>query len=105
MLKGRQYRAFAVALACTYGAMFAVIAGSSAVFINLLGLSSLEYGINFGLIVSMLIVGTTTATCCNLATACIRSAVIPREPVDPALREKLKGWYEERVKPAIRGKI
>lgn len=28
-----------------------------------------------------------------------------REPVDPALREKLKGWYEERVKPAIRGKI
>ena len=42
LLKGRQYRAFAVALACTYGAMFAVIAGSSAVFINLLGLSSLE---------------------------------------------------------------
>lgn len=28
-----------------------------------------------------------------------------REPLDPALREKLKGWYEERVKPAIRGKI
>ncbi|MDQ0740723.1 multidrug effflux MFS transporter [Pseudomonas sp. W4I3] len=59
LLKGRQYRAYAVALACTYGAMFAVIAGSSAVFINLLGLSSLEYGINFGLIVSMLIVGST----------------------------------------------
>ncbi|NWA68280.1 multidrug effflux MFS transporter [Pseudomonas reactans] len=59
LLKGRQYRAFAVALACTYGAMFAVIAGSSAVFINLLGFSSLEYGINFGLIVSMLIVGST----------------------------------------------
>lgn len=59
VLKGRQYRAFAVALACTYGAMFAVIAGSSAVFINLLGFSSLEYGINFGLIVSMLIVGST----------------------------------------------
>ncbi len=48
-----------MALACTYGAMFAVIAGSSAVFINLLGLSSLEYGLNFGLIVSMLIVGST----------------------------------------------
>lgn len=59
LLKGRQYRAFAVALACTYGAMFAVIAGSSAVFINLLGFSSLEYGINFGVIVSMLIVGAT----------------------------------------------
>jgi len=59
VLRGRQYRAFAVALACTYGAMFAVIAGSSAVFINLLGFSSLEYGINFGLIVSMLIVGST----------------------------------------------
>ena len=61
LLKGRQYRAFAVALACTYGAMFAVIAGSSAVFINLLGLSSLEYGINFGVIVSMLIIGSTYA--------------------------------------------
>ncbi|MBD8151604.1 multidrug effflux MFS transporter [Pseudomonas fluorescens] len=59
LLKGRPYRAYAVALACTYGAMFAVIAGSSAVFINLLGLSSLEYGLNFGLIVSMLIVGST----------------------------------------------
>ncbi|WP_300626848.1 multidrug effflux MFS transporter [Pseudomonas sp.] len=59
LLKSRQYRAYAVALGCTYGAMFAVIAGSSAVFINLLGLSSLEYGINFGLIVSMLIVGAT----------------------------------------------
>ncbi|MBH3370499.1 multidrug effflux MFS transporter [Pseudomonas carnis] len=59
LLKGRQYRAYAVALACTYGAMFAVIAGSSAVFIYLLGFSSLEYGLNFGLIVSMLIVGST----------------------------------------------
>lgn len=59
LLKGRQYRAYAVALACTYGAMFAVIAGSSAVFINLLGFSSFEYGINFGLIVSMLIIGST----------------------------------------------
>lgn len=59
LLNGRQYRAYAVALACTYGAMFSVIAGSSAVFINLLGFSSLEYGINFGVIVSMLIVGST----------------------------------------------
>ncbi|MFQ6346673.1 multidrug effflux MFS transporter [Pseudomonas sp. R11F] len=59
LLKSRQYRAYAVALGCTYGAMFAVIAGSSAVFINLLGFSSLEYGINFGLIVSMLILGST----------------------------------------------
>ncbi|MBI6909075.1 multidrug effflux MFS transporter [Pseudomonas palleroniana] len=59
LLKSRQYRAYAVALGCTYGAMFAVIAGSSAVFINLLGFSSLEYGINFGLMVSMLILGST----------------------------------------------
>ncbi|MGY2376324.1 multidrug effflux MFS transporter [Pseudomonas sp. SDO524_S393] len=59
LLKGRAYRAYAVTLACTYGAMFAVIAGSSAVYINLLGLSSLEYGINFGAMVSMLIVGST----------------------------------------------
>ncbi|MBM9488441.1 multidrug effflux MFS transporter [Pseudomonas sp. ICBG1301] len=59
LLKSRQYRAYAVALAFTYGAMFAVIAGSSAVFINLLGFSSLAYGINFGLIVSMLILGST----------------------------------------------
>ncbi|KAF1032829.1 MAG: Inner membrane transport protein YdhC [Pseudomonas sp.] len=59
LLKGRAYRTYAVTLACTYGAMFAVIAGSSAVYINLLGLSSLQYGVNFGCMVSMLIVGST----------------------------------------------
>ncbi|QJI28352.1 MFS transporter [Pseudomonas sp. ADAK18] len=59
LLKGRSYRAFAVTLACTYGAMFAVIAGSSAVYINLLGLSSAQYGVTFGCMVSMLIVGAT----------------------------------------------
>lgn len=59
LLKGRSYRTYAVTLACTYGAMFAVIAGSSAVYINLLGLSSLQYGVNFGCMVSMLIVGST----------------------------------------------
>lgn len=59
LLKGRGYRTYAVTLACTYGAMFAVIAGSSAVYINLLGLSSLQYGVNFGCMVSMLIVGST----------------------------------------------
>ncbi|MBT2375248.1 Bcr/CflA family efflux MFS transporter [Pseudomonas fluorescens] len=59
LLKGRSYRTFAVTLACTYGAMFAVIAGSSAVYINLLGLSSAQYGVTFGCMVSMLIVGAT----------------------------------------------
>lgn len=28
-----------------------------------------------------------------------------RDPIEPELREKLRGWYEEKVKPAIRGKI
>jgi len=27
------------------------------------------------------------------------------DPVEPALAEELKGWYEDKVKPAIRGKI
>ncbi|KAF1006995.1 MAG: Bicyclomycin resistance protein [Pseudomonas fluorescens] len=57
LLKGRGYRTFAITLALTYGAMFSVIAGSSAVYINLLGLSSAQYGVVFGAMVSMLIVG------------------------------------------------
>ncbi|MDP3813971.1 MFS transporter [Pseudomonas sp.] len=57
LLKARSFRAFALTLACTYGAMFAVIAGSSAVYIGLLGLSSAQYGITFGSIVSGLIAG------------------------------------------------
>jgi aryl-alcohol dehydrogenase-like predicted oxidoreductase len=28
-----------------------------------------------------------------------------REPLEPKLTEELRGWYEDRVKPAIRGKI
>ncbi len=28
-----------------------------------------------------------------------------REPVEPALVEKLAGWYQEKVRPAIRGRI
>jgi aryl-alcohol dehydrogenase-like predicted oxidoreductase len=28
-----------------------------------------------------------------------------RDPVDPALLEKLKDWYQERVRPLIRGRI
>lgn len=28
-----------------------------------------------------------------------------REPVEPALAEKLTGWYEEKVRPEIRGRI
>jgi DHA1 family bicyclomycin/chloramphenicol resistance-like MFS transporter len=59
LLKGRAYRTFAVTLALTYGAMFSVIAGSSAIYINLLGLSSAQYGVVFGCMVSMLIVGAT----------------------------------------------
>lgn len=57
LLKERSLRAFALTLACTYGAMFAVIAGSSAVYIGLLELSSAEYGVTFGAIVSGLIAG------------------------------------------------
>ncbi|TWC38513.1 DHA1 family bicyclomycin/chloramphenicol resistance-like MFS transporter [Pseudomonas sp. SJZ079] len=57
LLKSRSFQALALTLACTYGAMFAVIAGSSAVYIGLLGLSAAEYGMTFGAIVSALIAG------------------------------------------------
>lgn len=57
LLRNRSSLAFALALACTYGAMFAVIAGSSSVYTRLLGLSSAEYGLTFGGIVSGLIIG------------------------------------------------
>lgn len=57
LLRAASLRALALTLACTYGAMFAVIAGSSAVYIGLLGLSPAQYGITFGAIVSALIAG------------------------------------------------
>lgn len=57
LLKARSFRAFALTLAGTYGAMFAVIAGSSAAYIQLLKLSPTQYGTTIGLIVSGLIVG------------------------------------------------
>lgn len=57
LLRSRSVQALALTLACTYGAMFAVIAGSSAVYIDLLGLSSTQYGMTFGAIVSALIAG------------------------------------------------
>ncbi|HSC83762.1 MAG TPA: MFS transporter [Pseudomonas sp.] len=57
LLRERSGRAFALALACTYGAMFAMIAGSSSVYTGLLKLSSAEYGLTFGGIVSGLIIG------------------------------------------------
>jgi DHA1 family bicyclomycin/chloramphenicol resistance-like MFS transporter len=57
LLKSRSFQALALTLACTYGAMFAVIAGSSAVYIGLLKLSAAEYGMTFGAIVSALIAG------------------------------------------------
>lgn len=57
LLKSRSFQALALTLACTYGAMFAVIAGSSAVYIGLLGLSAAQYGMTFGAIVSALIAG------------------------------------------------
>jgi len=28
-----------------------------------------------------------------------------RDPIEPALIEELKGWYEDKVKPNIRGRI
>ncbi|WP_296217773.1 MFS transporter [Pseudomonas sp. UBA2684] len=57
LLRARPFKMFALTLAGTYGAMFAVIAGSSATYIGLLKLSSAEYGITFGAIVSGLIAG------------------------------------------------
>lgn len=57
LLRSRSVQALALTLACTYGAMFAVIAGSSAVYIGLLGLSTAQYGMTFGAIVSGLIGG------------------------------------------------
>lgn len=59
LLSARSFKLFALTLAGTYGAMFAVIAGSSSVFIGLLHLDSAEYGMTFGGIVSGLIVGAT----------------------------------------------
>ncbi|WP_375739839.1 MFS transporter [Pseudomonas boanensis] len=57
LLNNPSSRALALALACTYGAMFAVVAGSSAVYIGLLGLTSAEYGLVFGATISGLIAG------------------------------------------------
>jgi len=57
LLKGRGYRALALTLACTYGAMFCFIAGAPAVFVGLLGQTPTQYGLTFGGIVSGLIVG------------------------------------------------
>jgi DHA1 family bicyclomycin/chloramphenicol resistance-like MFS transporter len=55
------YRAFALALAFAYGALFAFIAGSSFVFLHGLGRTRTEYGLLFGLIVSGLVLGTYLA--------------------------------------------
>ncbi|WP_252275485.1 MFS transporter [Pseudomonas subflava] len=57
LLRGLSVRTFALTLAFTYGAMFCVIAGSSTVYIKLLGLTAAEYGVTFGAIVSGLIAG------------------------------------------------
>lgn len=57
LLKQRSSRALALTLAGTYGAMFAVVAGSSAVYIGLLGLTSAQYGLAFGATISGLIGG------------------------------------------------
>lgn len=50
-------RALALTIAATYGAMFVVVAGSSAVYIGLLGLSAAQYGMTFAAIVSGLLGG------------------------------------------------
>ncbi|VXB65848.1 MFS transporter, DHA1 family, bicyclomycin/chloramphenicol resistance protein [Pseudomonas sp. 8AS] len=57
LLRAASFRAFALTLAGTYGAMFAVIAGSSAVYIGLLQLSPAQYGVTFAAIVPALIAG------------------------------------------------
>lgn len=53
----RGCRALVLTIACTYGAMFVMIAGSSAVYIGLLGLSAAQYGMVFAAMVSGLIGG------------------------------------------------
>jgi DHA1 family bicyclomycin/chloramphenicol resistance-like MFS transporter len=65
LLSGSSFRAFALALACAYGAMFAFIAGSSFVFTEQLGQTKTAYGLLFGLIISGLVIGTLVAK--NLA--------------------------------------
>lgn len=50
-------RALALTIACTYGAMFVVVAGSSSVYIGLLGLNAVQYGLTFALVVSGLLGG------------------------------------------------
>jgi DHA1 family bicyclomycin/chloramphenicol resistance-like MFS transporter len=50
-------RALALTIAATYGAMFVVVAGSSAVYIGLLGLSAAQYGMTFAAIVCGLLGG------------------------------------------------
>lgn len=50
-------RALALTIACTYGSMFVVVAGSSSVYIGLLGLSVAQYGLTFALVVSGLLGG------------------------------------------------
>ncbi|MHC5351188.1 MFS transporter [Metapseudomonas furukawaii] len=57
LLRQPASRALALTLAGTYGAMFAVVAGSSSVYIGMLGLSSAEYGLAFGATISGLIAG------------------------------------------------
>ncbi|WP_271408696.1 multidrug effflux MFS transporter [Pseudomonas sp. Q1-7] len=57
LLRQKSSRALAFTLAGTYGAMFAVVAGSSSVYIGLLGLSAAEYGLAFGATISGLIAG------------------------------------------------
>ncbi len=53
----RSCRAPALTIAATYGAMFVVVAGSSAVYIGLLGLTAAQYGMTFAAIVSGLLGG------------------------------------------------
>ncbi|QNH00356.1 Bcr/CflA family efflux MFS transporter [Pseudomonas sediminis] len=50
-------RALALTIACAYGSMFVVVAGSSSVYIGLLGLSAAQYGLTFALVVSGLLGG------------------------------------------------
>lgn len=61
LLRSRSVRALALTLALTYGSMFAVIAGSSAVYIDLLGLTPGAYGLTLGSVVSGLVLGALYA--------------------------------------------
>jgi DHA1 family bicyclomycin/chloramphenicol resistance-like MFS transporter len=61
LLRAASFRGFALALALSYGAMFAFVAGSSYVLVGELGLSPTRYAVVFAIVVLGLVGGTLAA--------------------------------------------